>query len=208
MSQVNLLPPEILEAQRWRRMTGLVVAGGAVLLGLIFLFYLMQVGTLGGVRDEIEAQEATNAQLRQQIADLQRFEDLQVRAQAKQELLAAAFAGEASFSGLLMDMSRVIPSDAALNSLTVTVTPPAGEEEVDPAATGFIGTITTAGEAEGFDTLSTWLTRLEQVQGWVNPWMSSISRRDEGGTVYTFSSGADLTPDVLTERGRGVSDEG
>jgi Tfp pilus assembly protein PilN len=208
VSQVNLLPPEILEAQRWRRMTGFVVAGGAVVLGLIFLFYLVQAGTLGGVRDDIEAQNATNAQLRQQIADLQRFEDLQVRAQAKEELLASAFVGEASFSGLMMDLSRVIPSDAALNSLTVTVTPPTADTEVDPAAAGFVGNITTAGEADGFDTLSTWLTRLEQVQGWVNPWMSSISQRDEGGNAYTFSSGVDLTPDVLTERGRGASDAG
>jgi hypothetical protein len=107
----------------------------------------------------------------------------------------------------------VIPSDAALNSLTVTVTPPTADTEgadteVDPAAAGFIGNITTAGEADGFDTLSTWLTRLEQVQGWVNPWMSSISRRDDGGTAYTFSSGVDLTPDVLTERGRGATDAG
>jgi Tfp pilus assembly protein PilN len=210
VSQVNLLPPEILEAQRWRRTTGLVAAAGAVLLGLIFLFYLMQVGTLGNVRDDVEAQEATNQQLRAQIADLQRFEDLQVRAQAKQELLAATFRGEASFSGLLMDLSRVIPSDAALNSLAVTITPPTAEDDpaTDPAAPGFVGTITTAGEAQGFDTLSTWLTRLEQVQGWVNPWMSTIAQREEGGTIYTFSSGVDLTPDVLTQRGRGASDEG
>ena len=206
MSQVNLLPPEILEAQRWRRVTGLVVAGGAVVLGLIFLFYLMQVGTLGGVRDDIEAQEATNAQLRQQIAELQRFEDLEVRAQAKQQLLAAAYTGEASFSGLLMDMSRVIPSDAALNSLTVTVTPPTADPEAEATASGFVGTIATAGSAQGFDTLSTWLTRLEQVQGWVNPWMTTISRAGDAGTIYTFSSGVDLTPDVLTERGRGASD--
>ena len=208
MSQVNLLPPDILEAQRWRRLTGFVVAGGAVVLGLIFLFYLMQVGTLGGVRDDIEAQEATNAQLRQQIADLQRFEDLQVRAQAKQQLLASAFTGEASFSGLLMDMSRVIPSDAALNSLAVTVTPPTADAEAEAGATGFVGTITTAGSADSFDTLSTWLTRLEQVQGWVNPWMSSISREGDTGSIYTFASGVDLTADVLTERGRGATDEG
>ncbi|HSL11836.1 MAG TPA: hypothetical protein VLA82_11035 [Actinomycetota bacterium] len=214
MSQVNLLPPEILEAQRWRRTTGLVAAAGAVLLGLIFLFYLMQVGALGSARDDVEAQEATNQQLRAQIADLQRFEDLQVRAQAKQELLAAAFRGEASFSGLLMDLSRVIPSDAALNSLAVTITPPTAEGDpavdpaADPAAPGFVGAITTAGEAQGFDTLSTWLTRLEQVQGWVNPWMSTIAQRDEGGTIYTFASGVDLTPDVLTQRGRGAADEG
>ena len=209
MSQVNLLPPEILEAQRWRRMTGFVVAGGAVLLGLIFLFYLMQVGTLGGVRADIEEQERTNEGLRQEIAELQRFEDLQVRAQAKQQLLSSAFAGEAAFSGMLMDLSRVIPSDAALTSLNVSVTPPTTEDDAgDEAATGFVGSITTAGEADGFDSLSTWLTRLEQVQGWVNPWMTTITRRDDGGTVYSFASGVDLTADVLTERGRGALDEG
>ncbi len=209
MSQVNLLPPEIKENQRWRRMTWFVLAGGAVVFGLIFLFYLVQVGRLGGVNDDIEAQEATNAQLRQQIAELQRFEDLQVQAQAKEQLLAAAFQGEARFSGLLMDLSRVMPSDAALNSLTLTVSARTGEEvEVDPTAAGFVGAITTAGEAEGFDTLSTWLTRLEQIEGWVNPWMNTISRRGEDGTIYTFSSGVDLTAEVVTERGRGVTDEG
>ena len=208
MSQVNLLPPEILEGQRWRRVTGLVLLAGAVVLGLILIVYLAQVNTLGGVRDEIAAQERTNAQIRSQIAELQRFEDLQVRAQAKQELLASAFVGEASFSGLLMDLSRVIPSDAALSSLSVSVAPPTGEEDVEAVATGFVGAISTAGDAEGFDSLSTWLTRLEQVEGWVNPWMSTISRRDQGGSIYTFSSGVDLTPDVLTERGRRTLDAG
>ena len=60
----------------------------------------------------------------------------------------------------------------------------------------------------GRASLSTWLTRLEQVEGWVNPWMSTISRRDQGGSIYTFSSGVDLTPDVLTERGRRTLDAG
>jgi Tfp pilus assembly protein PilN len=199
VSQVNLLPPEILEGQRWRRVALLVAAGGLVVLGLVFLFYLLQVNTLSGVRSDVEAQRATNDRLRGEIAELQRFEDLQVRAQAQQELLASAFAGEVSFSGMLMDLSRVIPSDAALNSLGVTITPATADAE--GAATGFVGTMSTSGEAEGFDSLSTWLTRLEQVEGWVNPWMSTISRRDEGGSIWTFSSGVDLTGDVVTERG-------
>ena len=32
MSQVNLLPPDILQAQRYRRLTSLVILGGLVLL--------------------------------------------------------------------------------------------------------------------------------------------------------------------------------
>lgn len=210
MSQVNLLPPEILERQKWRRLTLMVVAGGAVVIGLVFVFYLLQAGTLGGVRDDIDAQRATNEGLRGEIAELQRFEDLQVLAQAKQQLITSAFAGEVSLSGMLMDVSRVIPSDAALNSLAIAITPVSPDAVPVEGAPTFVGTITTSGEGDGIDTLSTWLTRLEQVEGWVNPWMSSISRRGEGETVFTFSSGVDLTVEVVTERGgRVVSpDEG
>ena len=210
MSQVNLLPSEILEGQKWRRMTLLVLAAGAAVIGLVFVFYLLQTRTLGGVQDDIEAQRATNEGLRANIAELQRFEDLQVLAQAKQQLLASAFAGEVSLSGMLMDVSRVIPSEAALNALAIAITPVSPDAVPVEGAPTFVGTITASGEGDGIDTLSTWLTRLEQVEGWVNPWMSSISRRGEGETVFTFSSGVDLTVEVLTERGgRVVSpDEG
>lgn len=210
MSQVNLLPPEILERQKWRRLTLMVLAGGAVVIGLVFVFYLLQARTLGGVRDDIDAQRATNEGLRGEIAELQRFEDLQVLAQAKQQLITSAFAGEVSLSGMLMDVSRVIPSEAALNSLAIAITPVSPDAVPVEGAPTFVGTITTSGEGDGIDTLSTWLTRLEQVEGWVNPWMSSISRRGEGETVFTFSSGVDLTVEVVTERGgRVVSpDEG
>ena len=210
MSQVNLLPPEILERQKWRRLTLMVLAGGAVVIGLVFVFYLLQAGTLGGVRDDIDAQRATNEGLRGEIAELQRFEDLQVLAQAKQQLITSAFAGEVSLSGMMMDVSRVIPSDAALNSLAIAITPVSPDAVPVEGAPTFVGTITTSGEGDGIDTLSTWLTRLEQVEGWVNPWMSSISRRGEGETVFTFSSGVDLTVEVVTERGGRVvtPDEG
>jgi len=210
VSQVNLLPPEILERQKWRRLTLMVLAGGAVVIGLVFVFYLLQAGTLGGVRDDIDAQRATNEGLRGEIAELQRFEDLQVLAQAKQQLITSAFAGEVSLSGMMMDVSRVIPSDAALNSLAIAITPVSPDAVPVEGAPTFVGTITTSGEGDGIDTLSTWLTRLEQVEGWVNPWMSSISRRGEGETVFTFSSGVDLTVEVVTERGGRVvtPDEG
>jgi hypothetical protein len=66
-----------------------------------------------------------------------------------------------------------------------------------------IGTMTTGGEAIGFDSLSIWLTRLELVQGWVNPWMPSIAADTTVPNAYTFTTSVDLTQDVETPRGRG-----
>lgn len=200
MSQVNLLPPDILQAQRYRRLTSVVIAAGAVGLLLVFAFYLLQNGELGSVNDEIEAQNETNASIQASIVEKQKFADLQAQAQAQQQLLDAAYAGEVSFSALLMDFSRVIPSDAYVDNLAIQLTglsaPPA-----EGATAGLIGTITAGGQAVSIDTLSTFLTRLEQVNGWVNPWMSTVSRSSEVNG-FDYSMSVDLTSEVETERGK------
>jgi Tfp pilus assembly protein PilN len=207
VSQVNLLPPDILAAQRRRRMAGVVALAGVGVLGLILVFYLLQVGKLAGIREDIRTQEANNASLQNEIDQLQEFDELQARAQAKQELLNEVFANEVSFSGLLMDVSRVIPSTAVLTSLSAATT-----EEPTPTTGGttlLVGRIDVAGMALDYDTVASWLTRLERVRGWVNPWITSIADPDPGAITYT--SGVDLTEAAVTQRGRragGVTDAG
>ena len=204
MSQVNLLPPDILQGQRYRRLTLTVLAAGALILALIIIFFLVQVGRLGSVNGDIEAKKQTNAQLQSQIDSLQKYDDLQVQAQQAQSQLDAAYAGEVSFSGMLMDLSRVIPSDAYLDTFTATITgPPAATTGGTTTTTPLIGSMTTGGQAIGFDSLSIWLTRLELVQGWVNPWMPTISANPAVPNAFTFTTSVDLTQDVETPRGRG-----
>ena len=204
MSQVNLLPPDILQGQRYRRLTLTVLLAGAIILALIVVFFLVQVGRLGSVNSDISAKKQSNAQLQGQIDSLQKYDDLQVQAQQAQGELDAAYAGEVSFSGMLMDLSRVIPSDAYLDTFTATITgPPAATTGGTTTTTPLIGTMTTGGQAIGFDSLSIWLTRLELVKGWVNPWMPTITANATVPNAFTFTTSVDLTQDVETPRGRG-----
>ena len=206
MSQVNLLPPEILAAQRQRRLAGVVALAGVGVIGLILVFYVLQLGKVSGIRSDIDQQQQTNQGLQTEIQKLRDFEQLRAQAQAKQKLLNDVFANEISFSGLLMDISRVIPSSAALTSMTAT------SQEPIPSTGGstlLTGRIDVAGLALDYDTIASWLTRLERVRGWVNPWVNSIADPESG--PITYSSGVDLTTAALTERGRragGVADAG
>jgi len=206
VSQVNLLPADILAAQRQRRLAGVVALAGVGVIGLILVFYVLQLGNLGGVRSDIEQQQENNESLQREIDQLREFEELRARAQAKQQLLDSVFANDISFSGVLMDVSRVIPSTAALTSLSVA------SQEPLPALGGstlFAGRIDVGGLALDYDTVASWLTRLERVRGWVNPWVTSIADPETGPITYT--SGVDLTTAALTERGRragGVADAG
>jgi len=205
VSQVNLLPREILQGQKTKRLTLMVIIAGAVVLALIVGFFLLQGAKLSTVNDEIAAQQQQNDAIQAQIDGLVKFENLQVQAQQKESLLNAAYAGEVALSGVLMDLSRVMPSDEYLNSFSVTLqtTAPTDTTGTTTTTTGttFVGTMAADGAVIGFDTLSVWLTRLEQVQGWANPWMSNISAAETPANSYTFSTSIDLTQDAVTQRG-------
>jgi Tfp pilus assembly protein PilN len=205
VSQVNLLPPELRQRQAVRRTTSLVVLGGVGLLVLIGAFYLFQNQRLAGVEDDLAAQNDVNAQLQTQIAELQQFADLQAELAGKQALVQTLYVNEVSWSGALLDISRVIPDASYLTNMSGQIAaavagaaPPAG-----PTDGTLIGSMSFTGVAGGTDVIATWLTRLEQIQGWVNPWVSSAQEDRPRSGVYQFTSGLDLSGAAATDRGQG-----
>lgn len=210
MSQVNLLPPELRERQAIRRTTSVVVAAGLAVLALIGIFYFFQVQRLSQTQSDLDAQQSKNAQLLSQIASLQQFADLQAELAQKEALVAEIFVNEVSWSSALLDVSRVIPDASYLTNLTGQITPTIpGEVATEPTGgtpeTTLIGNMTFAGVANQTETIATWITRLEEVQGWVNAWVNSAQEDAPFSRIYTFSNGLDLTQEATTARGQGVA---
>ena len=209
MSLVNLLPPELRERQAIRRTTSLVVAVGLAALALIGILYLFQLLRLSQVRSDLEAQQSTNARLVSQIASLREFAALQAELAAKEALIDVIFVNEVSWSSALLDVSRVIPDASYLTNLTgqieATVAGAVVAEPTDGTPeTTLVGNMTFAGVANQTETIATWITSLEEVQGWVNAWVNSAQEDAPGSRIYTFSNGLDLTQEAVTERGQGV----
>lgn len=210
MSQVNLLPPELKQRQQVRRLTSAVVVAGVIVLALIGAFYFLQTQRLSEVEDDIATQDQANAALNAQIAELSQFADLQAELAAKQQLVQTLFMNEVSWSSVLLDISRVIPDASYLTNMTGQVSAATGTAVAAPTvpATGdpettLIGTMGFTGVAAETQTISTWLTRLEEVRGWVNPWVTSASENQPFSRIYTFASGLDLSLEAATDRGQG-----
>ncbi len=216
MTQVNLLPRETRERQTARRQTMIAALVGLAVVAIVVFLYFMQSLTLSDVNDQIAQQQQQNAQLEQRAAKLQRFEELRNRLQERRSLVGEAMTGEIAWSVVLQDLSRVIPSRVWLANLTASLAgaqgAAAGEETTTTttatagttAGSGLAGSLTFDGSSLDTDSLSQWLTRLEQVRGWVNAWMSKAQKTVAGSkTTYTFSSSVDLTSDVVTGRGSG-----
>lgn len=207
MSQVNLLPPELRQKQAVRRRTMLAAGAGAGVLALIVLFYFFQTMRLSSAQDELTAQEQTNGQLNAQIAELQPYAQLQATLAAKQGLVDVLYVNEVSWASVLLDVSRVIPDESYLTNLTGQITAPTGTQ-VGAAPTtelvpDMIGNVSFSGVALETETIASWLTRLEDIQGWVNPWVNNAQETGELTRIYTFEGAVDLTVEATTDRGSG-----
>jgi Tfp pilus assembly protein PilN len=205
MTQVNLLPSELRAREATRRLTSVVVIVGVLVLGLVGLFYFFQVMNLSRARDDLAAQEGVNRQLQAQVNDLQRFQELQNQLEAKQALVESVSVSEVSWSTVLVDISQVIPSDAYLTSLTGSIAGATATPTPTTGGTTLIGNISFTGVVRETDPLATWLTRLEQVDGWENAWMTSATEQAPFSRIYTFNSGVDLSVEATTGQGKGLT---
>ncbi len=205
MNQVNLLPPELRQRQAVRRTTSFVVAGGLVVIALVGVFFFLQSQRLADVQDELAAQEARNSDLQARIVELQSFAALEAELDAKRQLVTTLFLNEVSWSSALLDVSRVIPDASYLLNMTGQVqgTGIAADPTAPPVIGGLIGNMTFSGVAQETETIATWLVRLEQVEGWVNAWVTSAQENAPFSRIYTFASGLDLTLEAATDRGQG-----
>jgi Tfp pilus assembly protein PilN len=202
VSQVNLLPPELKQRQATRRTTSLAVVAGAAALALVVLFSFLKSAELSHAKDQLAEQQAVNQRVQAQIAELQKFGQLRSELQTKQQLISQVYTNEISWSGVLLDVSRVIPADAFLTNFSGQTN--GATTDASGQSTGLVGTLTFSGTAQGADTLAAWITRLEQVKGWVNAWVNSANESQAFSKTYQFSSGVDLSQDVVTKRGRGA----
>ncbi len=204
MSRVNLLPPELLQRQATRRQTTIVALVGVGVLAIIGVFFFAQTVRLSGAKQDLADQQTRNGQLNGRISQLQPFANLQQLLQAKKQLVTTVFQNEISWSGVLLDVSRVIPNSAYLTNLNGSVTAATGQAPAAPSSEStLIGNVSFSGVADHTETIATWLTSLEEVKGWVNPWVTSATETAAQSQIYQFGSGVDLTTQAATSRGRG-----
>ena len=223
--RINLLPPETYERQRIRRRTGAVVAVGLIALAGLGAFYFLQLLRLNEVEDDITAQEAQNAQLQSQIAELQEIDVLQQEIEATRTVLTSLLADRVLWSGVLRDVSLVIPGQAWLSGLNGQVGTVAGAGTTTTTTPGTPGTTTAAGATTATTTtgqaqpgvligqisfdgfafthrdVALWLSRLEDVRGFINPWLSNSTKTNIGTQeAVQFTSSVDLTEQALARR--------
>jgi Tfp pilus assembly protein PilN len=193
MTQVNLLPPDVRQRQRTRQLTLAVLFGAAAVIALLLVLFVLQSSRLSSANQRLQAQEDTNRGLQTHIAGLAQFQQLKQQVSDEEALVSGLVQGQVLWSGVLQDVSMVIPSQMYLTQLS-------GSLSQTPGPSGLIGSLSFNGVSADQPTIADWLTRLEQVKGWVNSWISTASKSASatGSVTVNFTGTVDLTRDATT----------
>jgi Tfp pilus assembly protein PilN len=190
--RVNLLPPEILESARLRRVRAGLAAGLVGVVGAVAVLYAGAAGSVADAGQTLEAATARQAQLRSETTRYADVDGVYARTAAAREMLAQAMGQEVRYSELLDDLSLTVPDRVWLTSIEVTQA---------PAASGGLGTVTFTGSGTSHDDVAAWLESLSEHEALADAAFSSSTATTVGSRrTVAFTSTATLTSAALSKR--------
>ncbi|MDQ4131406.1 MAG: hypothetical protein M3133_10550 [Actinomycetota bacterium] len=208
-ARVDLLPTEAAERERRRRAVGALVAAGLVFLAVLVGLYFVQLARVNEAEEDLRVAEEERNRLQGEVRELQEYADLDARRERAVNAVKTALATDVSFAGVLQDVAAVMPNDAALTSLSISMrtTPgmqqqPAAEEQRLGEVSGpSFGTISGTGEtvrghAPGVERF---LLEFDKIASFFNVFVTS-SADDVDVPVTVFNFEADLGAEVFTGR--------
>ena len=210
LPRVNLLPPEIAEAQRFRKVQAGLGLGVLAALGVVGALFVGATSQVADAQDELDAQNARSAKLKAQQAQYAEVPVVYAQVEAARAQLAAAMGQEVRYSYFLNDLSLSVPSKVWLTSMTVvqtdTAAPVAGAPvTAAPGSTGYltpgVGNVTFEGYGLKHNDVAAWLDALARTHSLNQPYFTSSKLEElEGTEVVKFASQATFTEEALSKR--------
>lgn len=206
LPRVNLLPPEIQQLRRFRRVQGALAAGVVAALGIVGALFVLANGQVSNAQDDVALNEARGAQLQNQVAEYAEVPAVHAQVDAARAQLDQAMGKEIRWSYFLNDLSLKIPSRVWLESMTVVqaVDQPSTPTTVptqDFLTTG-LGTVAFAGRAYAHNDVAAFLDSLAKQTGFAQPYFTDSTEDALGDRDHAvkFSSSVTLTDEALSKR--------
>jgi hypothetical protein len=224
LPRVNLLPKEIKERRLLQRQRSGIAVAFVLLLVLLGLWYLRESQALTDARQEADRERAVADGLRGRKATLQPYAALESQIAAADQLRAKVYAREVRFSGIMQDISAIMPDDVWLTEMNAAVSAPAdqaaGGKAAAAAAAGTalipgspgagapVASITFSGAGLGHVAVGGFMRALAAgpkkrgARVYLNPFFTTSQKdnKEGGETTVTFSATVDLSKAAFSGR--------
>jgi Tfp pilus assembly protein PilN len=205
LPRVNLLPPEIHEAARFRKLQLAMAGAGVAALAVVGLLTVNAHHGVTQAQSDLSSAQSQQTNLQSQLAGLQSVRDIYAQVAGRKAMLRQALGSEIRWSYYLTDLSLKVPQNVWLTNVSATeqgtgaaATAAASGGALAPAG---IGTINVTGVACSHDDVATWLDTLAKERGFTNAYFSNSTKASIGPReVVEFPSSVTLTQAALSGR--------
>jgi hypothetical protein len=224
---VNLLPAAVVERRLVRRQRAGLGVAAAILLAVLGLWLAVESRGLDDARQDADRERQVAADLRGRRAQLQPIADLDGQIAAAQRLRADVYAREIRFSGVMRDLSAIVPDNVWLTQMSATFRDAAasagsggsapasastgGQSTAatpgSPGAGSPVASLTFAGAGLGHIDVGRFMRTLaggptkDGQRVYINPYFTASQRGESTGTAtVTFSASVDLSKAAFSGR--------
>jgi Tfp pilus assembly protein PilN len=205
MPQVNLMPPEIAETERLRRLQR-GMAGAVVLSALLVggLYWHTNQGVTSA-QNQLTAAQGQHTSLQAKYNGLNDVQQVFTQVQAKQALVQQAMSQEVRWSFVLNDLTTAVPDNVWLTGMTAQETSVPGSAATPTVGadgtTSGVGNIIFTGVAYRHNDVANWLDSMAGVKGFADPsFSSSVKASLDPKIVVNWSSTVVLSAAALSNR--------
>lgn len=212
MRRIDLLPVAYVQRRKERRNITLIVVAGMLVALFLVVWYFMLRGQISNARDELATIQSRNQVLEGQIAELQRFAELDAEVKAKRTALQTVFAGDIDWPSVMTSIAMVTPGEVWLSGLQANgsavadaAAVPTGEFALTQKTT--VGRLAfTANSASCMPGVAKWLVRMASVEEFDAAWIGSAAEADSRPGCeppVIFDSTLELNEKALSHRFEG-----
>jgi hypothetical protein len=204
--RVNLLPPEVLAARRFRtlqRRLGAAVAGTLVVAGLAVVW--AQSG-LASAQDDLAATQAQAVQLQAEQTKYAEAPKVLANLDAARTARASALGTDVAWYQFLSDLALNTPVGTGLSSVAISMTGSVNATaSTVPLVPAGLGDVKVTGKAVRFPDVASWLDSFGQVHGLAGiVLMNATQANSESGSsapaAIEYTGSAVITTGALSHR--------
>jgi Tfp pilus assembly protein PilN len=208
MRRIELLPESYRQQQRQRRTIAFIVMAGLLVVLLLTIWFVRLNFQISNEKDELQTVQAENQTLRNQIAQLQTFQDLKNEVDQKRLALETVMTGDLDWPVLMTEVAMAVPGEVWLRSMTASAgdtegsTPaPTETAPIDVSAKRSVGRIVFEGSSLSMPGVAKWLIRQQLSDTFEAVYLSdAVETVIAGQSAFDFESSLELNQQAFSRR--------
>ncbi len=199
MTRIDLIPPEVVEKHKSRRIITIMVIVFAAVFGVALAVYLITLGQAIMASNRVDVIKSENVKVQQYTEKLKPYQDRKKALEERQAIITKMTENQVLWSSILNDISMVLPNDIWLKSVKMDLNETLNAKEAPGGAAkaALKPPITIIGYAFNHAAVARWLVHLNEINQFRGVWLDYATEQTitpNATTTGTAQGGSAATP--------------